>query len=85
MKVMCMKCGSEIQMDNPPNPQILNTGDISVIVANHAQRGFCLGCKLPVVVAVTSAHLQLSGMPVEPPQQASPILVVPGGALRKVR
>lgn len=84
MKIMCAKCGGLVEMEDPPRPRIINSGDISVLVADHTKRGFCFGCKLPVVVVVTAAQLQLAAMPVEP-AEPSPIIVMPGSTLKQVK
>jgi hypothetical protein len=84
MKIPCAKCEGLVEMEDPPRPRILNSGDISVIVADHPKQGYCLACKLPVVAVVASAHLELRALPIEP-AETSQIIVMPGRALGEVR
>jgi hypothetical protein len=85
MKIICAQCGAQVEMPDPPRPRILNTADISVLVADHPKPGFCLGCKLPVAIVMIAAQLQLAAMPIEPAQAPSPIIVMPGSALKQVK
>jgi hypothetical protein len=66
-----------VEIEDMPQPQIMNTPGTSLILLEHSKQGFCLSCKLPVAVALRGANLQLQAVPVAPPVQ-QPIILAPG-------
>jgi hypothetical protein len=77
MQIACAKCGTPVDMQDLPQPQIMNTPGASLILVEHPKQGFCLNCKVPVAVILTGANLQLQVMPIAPAKQ-NPIIIAPG-------
>lgn len=81
MKIACTKCGELVDVPDMPQPQIMNTPGVSLLVLEHPKPGFCLTCKAQVAVLIKGANLSLLAAPVVTPQKS--IIVAPGAALPK--
>jgi hypothetical protein len=76
VKVNCARCNEQVDIDELPKPQIMNTPGVSVLVIEHPKGGFCLGCRAPLRVALQGAELRMIGVPIVP-EKKDPAIVAP--------
>lgn len=78
MQLTCINCKRPVEVPDPPPSRIINGANVSMVMAEHFEQGFCPTCQVPVTVVVLQCNLVLAAVPV-PPKEQKPIVLAPNG------
>ncbi len=83
MQAICQACQQIIEIPDLPEPTIINTPDVSLVMVVHPQRGHCPHCLKPVAAGICgAAKLAVMAIPFDPPPEKSRIVAPNGNVVR---